>query len=311
MAMDVFETIDGGVQSTLSITVRRGTAEEGHEGAMPFVFTVTRTGFTGYESSATFTVSGAGAHPATANDFVGGVFPSGTVKFAAGQVTRTITVNVQGDATVEPDEGFTVTLGNPSGVGTTIGVASATMTINNDELDRPSTVSATQALIAAGPETLLGTSGGDTINDGANAGHLRGAAGDDVVNGGGGNDIVYGNLGSDYCDGGEGADTVRGGQGDDVVLGGAGNDWLSGDRGDDTVTGGAGADIFHTFGDAGVDRVTDFSLAQGDRVMLDPGTTYSLSQVGADTVIDLGGGGQMVLAGVTLSSLTGDWIFGA
>ena len=75
------------------------------------------------------------------------------------------------------------------------------------------------------------------------------------------------------------------------------------------VAGGAGADIFHTFGDNGIDRVTDFSRLQGDRVMLDPGTTYTTAQVGSDVVITMNGGGQMVLVNVQLSSLTGDWIF--
>jgi Ca2+-binding RTX toxin-like protein len=199
----------------------------------------------------------------------------------------------------------------------------------------------------AGPDTIQGTSGSDTINAGDGESYLRGGEGDDVVAGGkdfddingnqgndtasgglgddwvvggkdsdsltgdGGADIVYGNMGDDSCDGGDEADIVRGGQGNDVVLGGAGNDWLSGDRGDDTVTGGAGADIFHTFGEAGVDRVLDFSLADGDRVMLDPGVTYTVNQVGADTVIAMDGGGQMVLVGVSSTSLTGDWIFGA
>jgi Ca2+-binding RTX toxin-like protein len=199
----------------------------------------------------------------------------------------------------------------------------------------------------AGPDTIQGSSGDDTINAGDGESYLRGGEGADVIAGGkdfddingnqgndtasggdgddwvvggkdndsltgdNGGDIVYGNLGDDSCDGGDGVDIVRGGQGNDVVLGGAGGDWLSGDRGDDTVTGGAGADIFHTFGDAGVDRVTDFNLAEGDRVMLDPGTTYSLSQVGGDTVIAMGGGGQMILVGVSMTSLTGDWIFGA
>jgi serralysin len=77
------------------------------------------------------------------------------------------------------------------------------------------------------------------------------------------------------------------------------------------VTGETGADIFHTFGEAGLDRVTDFNCAEGDRVQLDPGTTYRVAQSGADAVINMGGGGQMVLVGVQMSSLTGDWIFGA
>jgi hypothetical protein len=38
------------------------------------------------------------------------------------------------------------------------------------------------------------------------------------------------------------------------------------------------------------------------------GMTHSESQVGADVVVNLGGGDQFVLVGVTLASLTGDWI---
>jgi serralysin len=76
-----------------------------------------------------------------------------------------------------------------------------------------------------------------------------------------------------------------------------------------TESGGAGADIFHTSQDAGIDRVLDFHLSEGDRVMLDPGTTFTVSQVGADTVIDLGGGNEMILVGVQMSTLTGNWVF--
>jgi Ca2+-binding RTX toxin-like protein len=179
----------------------------------------------------------------------------------------------------------------------------------------------------AGPTYLRGDEGNDTIRGGSafddvhgNMGNdtAAGGLGDDWVVGGkdndslsgdGGDDIVYGNVGNDTCLGGDGADIVRGGQGDDLVVGGAGNDYVSGDRGNDTVTGGAGADRFHTFGDAGIDRVTDFSQAQGDRVMLDPGTQYQAAQVGADTVISLTGGAQMVLANVQLSSLASGWIY--
>jgi len=57
--------------------------------------------------------------------------------------------------------------------------------------------------------------------------------------------------------------------------------------------------------------VLDFNIGEGDRVMLDPGTTYTLSQAGADTVIDMGGGNQMILVGVQMATLTPGWIFGA
>lgn len=195
-----------------------------------------------------------------------------------------------------------------------------------------------------GGDTISGGAGGDTIDGGAGVNYLRGDEGDDSITGGasfndingnqgadtisggagsewivggkdndflfgeGGNDIVLGNLGADWCDGGDGNDTVRGGQENDILLGAGGDDWLSGDRGDDTISGGFGADIFHSFGDAGIDRVTDFSRAQGDRVLLDPGSTYTIAQIVNDTVIDIAGGARLILVGVAQASLTGDWI---
>ena len=163
----------------------------------------------------------------------------------------------------------------------------------------------------AGAEDINGNQGNDTVHGGAGDDWVVGGKDDDLLYGDEGVDIVYGNLGNDTCDGDGGNDLIRGGQGDDSLSGGAGDDWLSGDRGDDTLSGGAGADVFHSFGAAGLDRVTDFNLAEGDRVQLDPGTTYTVSQSGADVVIDMAGGGQMLLVGVSMASLTGAWIFAA
>ena len=168
-----------------------------------------------------------------------------------------------------------------------------------------------------GDDSITGGSGFDDINGNMGNDTAAGGLGDDWVVGGkdddrlageAGADIVYGNLGNDTCDGGAGGDIVRGGQQDDVLTGGDGNDWLSGDRDSDTITGGAGADVFHSFGDAGIDRVLDFNRAEGDRVQLDPGTTYAVAQSGADVVISMTGGAQMILAGVMMAALTGDWI---
>jgi len=185
---------------------------------------------------------------------------------------------------------------------------------------------------------LRGDDGNDTIRGGYGFDDINGNKGDDVGIGGDGadwvvggqgndllygdhdgnglaaisgvaNDIVYGNLGNDTCYGGEGADWVRGGQGDDLVYGDKGDDWLAGDRGSDTITGGAGADVFYGFSGIGLDYVTDFSRAQGDRVQLATGTAYTLRQDGANAVVDLGNGDQIVLAGVQTGSLTGDWLF--
>jgi serralysin len=196
-----------------------------------------------------------------------------------------------------------------------------------------------------GDDTIAGGAGNDTIDGGAGTSYLRGEDGDDSIAGGSafddingnmgndtehgnggddwvvggkgddvlygdaGGDVVWGNLGNDTLDGGDGNDQVRGGQGDDVLNGGAGDDYISGDRGNDTETGGAGADLFHSFSGAGIDKVLDFHAAEGDRVMLDPGTHYTASQVGADTVVDMGGGDQLILVGVQLSTLPTGWIF--
>lgn len=161
----------------------------------------------------------------------------------------------------------------------------------------------------AGFDDINGNVGNDTGWGGEGSDWVVGGKDQDLLYGENGDDVVYGNLGNDTCDGGSGVDWVRGGQGDDSLSGGDGNDWLSGDRGSDTISGGAGADVFHTFADAGVDRVLDFSRAQGDRVQVDPGTTWLMSQVGSDVVIDMTGGGQMVLVGIQASSLSDGWIF--
>ncbi len=69
-------------------------------------------------------MSGTGANPANANDFAGGAFPSGTITFPAGSTAaQTITVDVVGDTTAEPNETFAVTLSNPTGAS--LGTATA------------------------------------------------------------------------------------------------------------------------------------------------------------------------------------------
>ena len=113
------------------MTMGAGVAlSEGNAGTTAFVFTASRTGATTAAATATFTVTGVSANAA---DFDGGAFPTGTATFAIGSPTATITINVNGDTTVEANETFTVTLSAPS-AGYTIGApSSATGTINNDD----------------------------------------------------------------------------------------------------------------------------------------------------------------------------------
>ena len=160
-----------------------------------------------------------------------------------------------------------------------------------------------------GFDDVHGNQGNDTVSGGDDGDWVVGGKDNDLLTGDDGHDVVYGNLGNDTCDGGTGSDVVRGGQGNDILTGGTGDDFLSGDLGEDTIAGGAGADIFNSFGGAGVDRVTDFNRAEGDRVRLDPGSTYAVSQQGADTVVAVTGGATVVLVGVSMATLTGEWIF--
>jgi Ca2+-binding RTX toxin-like protein len=169
----------------------------------------------------------------------------------------------------------------------------------------------------AGDDSLTGGSGFDDMHGNMGSDSLRGNDGDDWVVGGKDNDllfgdagfdIVYGNMGNDTVDGGAGNDWVRGGQGDDTVMGGAGDDWLWGDKGNDTLSGGAGADTFYSLAGAGIDRITDFSYSEGDRLKLEGNPSRTVSQSGADVVVDMGDGDQVILVGVSLSSLGAGWI---
>jgi Ca2+-binding RTX toxin-like protein len=162
-----------------------------------------------------------------------------------------------------------------------------------------------------GHNEINGNQGADTIYGRSQVGDfLLGGQGNDLIDitqSAGHNDI-NGNRGSDTLLGSDGGDTLRGGRGDDVLRGGAGADWLSGDLGNDTMTGGGGADSFHMVVGGGTDVVTDFTQSQGDRVVLDAGTGWTAAQSGADVVVSLAGGGQLILQNTQLDSLTSGWI---
>lgn len=102
---------------------------EGNSGTTSFDYTatLTRNGSTA-AFAFTWAVTGNGSNPAGAADFVGGVFPSGSGTFAAGQTTKTISVPVLGDTNVESDEQFKLTISV-----TNVGTATSLGTILNDD----------------------------------------------------------------------------------------------------------------------------------------------------------------------------------
>jgi hypothetical protein len=124
---------------TLAIAAVDADQLEGDADSKAFTFTVSRTGDTSGSSSAAWAVTGSGSNPADAADFGAAALPSGTVNFAAGESSKTITVQVSGDTSVELDESFTVTLSSPSGATIVSGAASGTIRNDDVELNQPPT----------------------------------------------------------------------------------------------------------------------------------------------------------------------------
>ena len=197
-------------------------------------------------------------------------------------------------------------------------------------------------------DTLLGGNGRDTLSGDAGADRLVGgnqadtasyeAAGAGVsanlATGSGSagealGDVLIdienlsGSAFADTLDGSGGVNRLAGGAGKDALDGLGGNDQIIGGAGDDTLTGGAGNDAFVFFSNApGADAITDFTPGAGtDDVirLFGFGAAFNTfaevqaaaSQVGADTVIDFGGGNSITLAGVAAGDLhADDFLFG-
>lgn len=157
-----------------------------------------------------------------------------------------------------------------------------------------------------GNDSLLGGDGNDTITAGTGGSYLEGGAGDDVLIGGASDDRLVGNAGRDRLTGGAGNDRLVGGEDADVLNGGAGHDTLEGGSGADTLTGGAGMDTFLFDNINAVDKVSDFKMADGDRLDLSALFTdhaavagelasyvqFTQTRAGLDVSVDLTGNGQ-------------------
>ena len=165
-----------------------------------------------------------------------------------------------------------------------------------------------------GNDTLVGGAGSDTIyggfgddlldysdeTTGVNVSMITGIAtalsGADTfyqieqIYGGSGNDTLIGTIGSETLWGGAGHDFINGGAQNDFLYGGNGNDTIDGAAGNDRLIGGSGADKFRLVGAGlGNDTVTDFVLAQGDRVVLGIGAPYTVTDLGNDIKITANG----------------------
>ncbi len=137
------------------ITADQVSMEEGNGTDSTFTFTVTRSGDTTGESTVDWRLASAAADT---SDFITGDMlgdnsglPSGTVSFAGGESSKTITISVSGDTDVEADELFTVNLSNSS--DGLILVSSAESTIVND--DASISIAAQDAVKVEGDSGLI------------------------------------------------------------------------------------------------------------------------------------------------------------
>ncbi|WP_182422050.1 Ig-like domain-containing protein [Aureimonas sp. ME7] len=252
-----------------------------------------------------------------ANLLIGGGGPGGDVLTVRGNGANTV---YGGASSVDPNDGADRILIVGNGANTLFG---------NGGGDRIEIQGSGPNLVYAGlgaDEVIITGSGANTVYGGTGAGDVITIRGDgnNVVYGGSfngdaadgadtiriegnGANTVYANGGDDVVVlSGTGANTVYGGVGNDTILGGSGNDRIIGGPGANVLGGGAGADRF-VVGAGEVDFITDFQLAQGDRIETG-GQLYTVTSTSEGyAAITLANGSFIVLQGVAPGSVTVDY----
>ncbi|MEH1938900.1 MAG: Calx-beta domain-containing protein [Nostoc sp.] len=128
---------------------------EGNSGTQAVTFTVTRSGGIGVASTIDYVFGGTATFGSDYNNIQvtgGGTAASGTLSFAVGEKTKTITADVLSDNIFELDEDITVNLNNPNltaaPANSTITNSSATVNISND--DNQPTISISDVSVTEG-----------------------------------------------------------------------------------------------------------------------------------------------------------------
>ncbi|BAY22242.1 peptidase-like protein [Calothrix sp. NIES-2100] len=244
-----------------SITVAVGSPPSvSEDGSTNLVYTFTRTGSTTNALTVKYAIAGTATFNTDYTQTGAASFTAttGTITFAAGSSTKTLTIDPTADTTVESDETVILTLA--TGTGYTIGTTTAvTGTITNDD-------AASVNINLSNSQTLNAT--GSTGND-----RLTGNALNNTLIGGDGNDQLQGLGGNDTLQGGNGNDILTGGTGDDLLWGGNGNDMLTGGSGKDRYLF-QGNGVFST--SLGVDYITEFEAGQ-DKIVLSKATFNAIT----------------------------------
>ena len=142
-----------------TLSINDVTVTEGNSGTTTATFTVTLSAASASTVTASFATANGTATAGT--DYVA---QTGTLSFTAGQTTRPISITVNGDTTVEPNETFLVNLSSPSGA--TLADAQGQGTITNDDSTPPpsgtepvSWVNAVGVSVSAGSVTKTAAEG--------------------------------------------------------------------------------------------------------------------------------------------------------
>ena len=111
-----------------SLSIDSPSVTEGDSGSASLEFTVSLSAASGKQVTVGYADAGTGT-ATSGTDYTALV--SGTLTFAAGETSKTLTVTVTGDETSEPDETVVVTLSGPANA--VLGTASGTGTITDDD----------------------------------------------------------------------------------------------------------------------------------------------------------------------------------
>ena len=153
----------------------------------------------------------------------------------------------------------------------------------------------TSAIPVAEGALFLQYTGGDHVV-------IGGSAGPDTMIGGIGDDSIWGRTGNDRIEGGDGADHIEGGAGHDIITDLSGPDVIEGGDGHDAINVGNGPEDF-AFGDSGSDfMVNPYDFAElfggpGDDFLYD-GTEIGHHRGGAgNDWLENAGSGEEILQG--------------
>jgi len=118
---------DAGAES-YTYSIADAILDEGNTGTSEMMFTISRTSS---GCAATINWSTSDGTATAGSDYV--AVMSGTADFASNELTKDISVTINGDEDGESDETFTVTLTLPTGSSSTLADGTATGTITNDD----------------------------------------------------------------------------------------------------------------------------------------------------------------------------------